>query len=98
MSLAYAASKAKAAQPDLRAIVAQQHRQIDALKAQLYQLRANAVPVASTLAVGVATNAEAIDESEAKREFIIANLEAQQAQIDSVKKTAMTNAPRWKGA
>lgn len=93
-----AASKQKAAQPDLREIVEAQQRQIDELKAQINQLRADAAPVVGALAVGDVTNAEATDENEAKTEFIIANLEAQQAQIDSVKKIATTNAPTWRGA
>jgi phosphate-selective porin OprO/OprP len=82
----------------LRATVERQQQQIDALTAQINQMRANAAPVVGTLAGGVVANAESIDENASKIEFMQASAEAQQAQIDSLKKQVAQNAPGWKGA
>lgn len=97
-SPALAATKKKSSQPDLRAVVEQQQRQIDALTAQINQMRANAVPVAGALAGGVVADAEASAENASKIEFMAVQAEAQQAQIDALKKQVATNAPSWKGA
>jgi phosphate-selective porin OprO and OprP len=81
----------KPAQPDLRATVERQQAQIDALTAQINQMRSNAAPA-------IAANTQTSDENASKIEFMQASAEAQQAQIDALKKQAATNAPGWKGA
>ncbi|TFU02844.1 hypothetical protein EUV02_06380 [Polymorphobacter arshaanensis] len=86
---AHAASSAKA-DADLRSIIAAQQKQIDALAAEVQALRTQQAKVPAA----VAANAE---EEDSKSEFMTAQLEAQQAQIDSVKAKTDTNAPSWKG-
>ena len=99
-----AASK-KTAQPDWRAVAERQQRQIDSLQAQLDELRRNGGAAAGALAGGVAVDADAAaaaqaeaDENAAREEFMLATMEAQQSQIDSLTKQVKQNAPAWKGA
>ncbi len=94
---ALAASK-KSSDSELRAIVERQQKQIDALTAQIQAMQANAAPVVGALAGGVVADANAAEENAANIEFMQATIEAQQAQLDVLKKTTATNAPNWKGA
>ncbi|MGL4542298.1 MAG: porin, partial [Polymorphobacter sp.] len=96
-SPALAATK-RSGDSDLRAIVERQQKQIDELNAQIQAMRANAVPVVGALADGVVADAAAADENAANIEFMAVTVEAQQAQIDALKKSAAANAPNWKGA
>lgn len=93
---ALAASK-KSSGAEMRAIVDRQQKQIDALTAEIQAIRANAVPVAGALAGGVVANSDVADENASNIQFMQATVEAQQAQIDGLKKQVASNAPTWKG-
>lgn len=77
------------ADTDLRSIIAAQQKQIDALAAEVAALRAQQAKPAAPAADPA--------EADSKAEFMTAQLEAQQAQIDSVKAKTDANAPTWKG-
>ncbi len=86
---AHAASSARA-DADLRAVIAAQQKQIDALAAQVEALRAQQATVPAAVAA-------IADDEDSKSEFMTAQIEAQQAQIDSVKAKTDANAPTWRG-
>lgn len=99
-----AATKKKAA-PDWRAVAERQQRQIDEMQAQINAMRAGGQAAAGALAGGVVMDAEAAaaaatmaEENASKIEFMTVQTEAQQAQIDDLKKQVAQNAPGWKGA
>ena len=100
-----AATKKKTTQADWRAVAERQQRQIDELQAQINQMRAGGQAAVGALAGAAVVDADAAaaaqaqaDENASKLEFMQATSEAQQAQIESLKKQVAQNAPGWKGA